>query len=98
MIRVDHVTDGTSHTYLFGEKYLNPDNYTNGNDASDNENAFVGFDNDLYRGTSTSQPSLVPHTPCVGGTYFFGSAHPTGVQFVFCDGSVHLIAFSVDPT
>ncbi len=29
--------------------------------------------------------------------YQFGSAHAAGAQFVFCDGSVHRISYSVDP-
>jgi prepilin-type N-terminal cleavage/methylation domain-containing protein/prepilin-type processing-associated H-X9-DG protein len=93
MIRVDHVTDGTSHTYLYGEKYLNPDSYYNGADAADNENAFVGMDNDLFR-VSTASP--MQDTPGIGDTLVYGSTHPGGVHFVFCDGSVHLIAYSID--
>ncbi len=27
----------------------------------------------------------------------WGSSHPAGVQFVFCDSSVHMISFNVDP-
>ena len=27
----------------------------------------------------------------------FGSPHPAGCNFVFCDGSVHSISFSIDP-
>ena len=26
----------------------------------------------------------------------FGSAHPQGVQFVFCDGAVKLLSFQID--
>ena len=34
MIKIADVTDGTSNTYLLGEKYLVPDDYENGNDAA----------------------------------------------------------------
>jgi prepilin-type processing-associated H-X9-DG protein len=35
----------------------------------------------------------------IGGTAnypFFGSAHPAVCQFVFCDGSVHSLSYTVD--
>lgn len=32
-----------------------------------------------------------------GPTSYFGSAHPAGVNFVFCDGSVKLVSYLVDP-
>ena len=49
MICLKEVINGTSHTYLAGEKYLNPDNYTNGMAWDDNECLYMGWDDDLYR-------------------------------------------------
>jgi prepilin-type processing-associated H-X9-DG protein len=31
-------------------------------------------------------------------TSTFGSAHPAGFNMAFCDGSIHLMSFLVDPT
>jgi prepilin-type N-terminal cleavage/methylation domain-containing protein/prepilin-type processing-associated H-X9-DG protein len=95
MIRVDHVRDGTSKTYLFGEKYLNPDCYANGADAADNENAYVGMDNDLYR---MAENPPMQDTAGIGDTFVWGSAHSGGFNMVFCDGSVHFISYAIDMT
>jgi prepilin-type processing-associated H-X9-DG protein len=92
-VTVASITDGASNTYLIGEKYLNPDAYFNGSDPADDQTLYSGFDNDNHRSC------IVPptqDTPGVRISEFFGSAHPSGCQFVFCDGSVHLISFSID--
>ena len=47
--------DGLSQTILVGEKYLDPDNYYSGTDMADNENIYVGFDNDIYRTANYSR-------------------------------------------
>jgi prepilin-type N-terminal cleavage/methylation domain-containing protein/prepilin-type processing-associated H-X9-DG protein len=93
-LSLNHITHGTSNTYLIGEKYLNPDDYSNGLDPSDNENLYVGFDNDNYR--FTSRP---PKRDRRGDTdeWCFGSAHPVGLNMTYCDGSVHFIPYGVEP-
>ncbi len=110
-IKIKDITAGTSNTFLVGEKYLNPDHYEDGKDVGDNENMYVGFDNDIQRSTyhDSSKPYTNPlhDTPGVGdgptsgsptSNYYFGSAHPSGVNMLLCDGSVHHIAYGVDPT
>jgi prepilin-type N-terminal cleavage/methylation domain-containing protein/prepilin-type processing-associated H-X9-DG protein len=89
-----HIPHGTSNTYLLGEKYLDPDAYTTGMDAADNESLYTGFDNDNSRCTSSP-----PQQDRRGyaDTLRFGSAHRAGLNMAYCDGSVHFIAFSIDP-
>ena len=50
-IRKDDVTDGLSQTIMIGEKYLGADYYGTGHVGADNENEYVGFDNDIFRTT-----------------------------------------------
>src|SRR5690606_17517728 len=53
VVKLNEITDGLSKTYLLGEKYVNPDNYTNGQDLGDNENAYIGSDRDVFRHSFT---------------------------------------------
>jgi prepilin-type N-terminal cleavage/methylation domain-containing protein/prepilin-type processing-associated H-X9-DG protein len=94
LIRIADITNGTSNTYLLGEKYLNPDHYSNGQDAADNENMYCGFDNDLFR--STFAPPLQDR-PGLSNSLIFGSNHAGGINMVYCDGSVRFVGYDVDP-
>jgi prepilin-type N-terminal cleavage/methylation domain-containing protein len=91
------ITDGLSNTYLFGEKYLDPDEYTNGQDGGDNESAYMGDNADIIRWGGQSFPSPCQDTAGYAQYYSYGSAHPSGFGMVMCDGSVHVISFSIDP-
>jgi prepilin-type N-terminal cleavage/methylation domain-containing protein/prepilin-type processing-associated H-X9-DG protein len=86
------VTDGLSNTYIYGEKYMNPDQYTNAQDLGDNENAYSGSDRDTLR------HQLPPCRDRKGfdNSYAFGSAHPGGFSMAFCDGSVRHVPFNTD--
>lgn len=95
VMSIASVKDGTSNTFLFGEKHLNPDNYASGTDGGDNQSMYQGFDCDIGRWTTTSLP-LQQDTPGFGNIHGFGSAHPSGANFAFCDGSVHSVAYGID--
>jgi prepilin-type N-terminal cleavage/methylation domain-containing protein len=97
VITPKEITDGLSHTLLFGEKYLNPDDYATGLDLADNETVYTGFDNDTCRTTSANFP---PRRHRRGSADFmaFGSAHAQTFNTVFCDGGCHCISFAIDPT
>ncbi len=104
-IKIANITDGPSNTYLFGEKFVDPGNYISGTDPGDVNCAYVGWSNDLFRSCNVSygaphQDSSPPPSGWPSGFVpqaIFGSAHPAGANFVFCDGSVHTISFGIAP-
>ena len=55
-VSLESVTDGASNTYLLGEKYLDPDDYANGADLGDNENAYMGDNEDISRWGGAGAP------------------------------------------
>ncbi len=94
-IQPAHIRDGTSNTYLAGEKYLNPDLYFTGNDGADNNAAYQGNDWDTNRWTNLAP---LRDTPKVGTmSTRFGSAHSASLHMVMCDGSVQSISYAIDP-
>lgn len=94
-IRIGQIVDGTSKTFLVGEKYLNPDNYTTGADAGDNESIYSGDDRDVVRFTKTLRP--LQDRAGLAHTWAFGSAHGNAFHMAMADGSVGPQAYSIDP-
>jgi prepilin-type processing-associated H-X9-DG protein len=106
-VAISHVTDGTSKTYLIGEKFIMPMHYETGRDPGDNETWCTGYNNDNYR-TSYLPPardididqfrapyrtdtSLRPHQ------LMFGSVHSAGLNMSYCDGHVDTLTYDIDP-
>jgi prepilin-type processing-associated H-X9-DG protein len=107
LTKMADVTDGTSNTYLAGEKMMDPDHYATGEDYGDNEYAMMGDNDDICRWTAfsvnygTSPPTVqylapLQDPPGVAIQYPFGSAHANGFQMAFCDGSVQMMSYSID--
>lgn len=96
-ISLKDVTDGTTNTVMYGEKYLNTDHYVNGKGGADNESMFSGNNNDNYRSLGQSY-GLFYDTPGTNIYENFGSAHSAGVYFALCDGSVRLLGYTTDKT
>lgn len=88
------ITRGLSHTYLVGEKYVEPASYYMGG-PGDCDNMFVGYSENNFR--STSQPPMRDQNGA-GSLAIFGSAHGSGCNFAYCDGSVRVVSYTVDPT
>jgi prepilin-type N-terminal cleavage/methylation domain-containing protein len=98
LIKPTDVTDGTSCTYLLGEKYLNPDRYDTGEDAADNEAVLIGDNQDITRWTFYPPYPDTPGYSAGNRTgIIFGAAHPTGFHMAFCDASVQQLSYQIDP-
>ncbi|MBN2293955.1 MAG: DUF1559 domain-containing protein [Pirellulales bacterium] len=104
-VKLSEVQDGTSSTYLVGEKYVTPDQYVNGNAAGDDNGFYVGHDWDICRytffdPTDPNTSSLYQPRRDMEGfnfSYGFGSAHPATFCMAMCDGSVTSIDYEIDP-
>jgi prepilin-type N-terminal cleavage/methylation domain-containing protein len=103
-IKAAHVRDGLSNTLLLGEKALNRDKYATGTDAGDNENMYMGSNQDVERYVVQSNPttldaSYVPRRDQPGVSTFdksFGSAHVPGFNVALCDGSTRMLLYDID--
>lgn len=90
-VGIAKISDGTSQTYLVGEKRCVTDGY----DWGDDQHAFLGHGNDTARYTSLDLPLAVDGE--TAGHKQFGSVHTAGSYFAFADGAVRLVAYDVDP-
>ena len=96
-VGIKNVPDGTSRTYLIGEKFLDPDDYETGLDGADNETWCTGFNNDNFRlafDPPAQDRAGLPYNVCQGNIY--GSTHPAGWFVSWCDGHVEIMAFDID--
>lgn len=103
-VSVRQITDGTTKTYLCGEKALQTGDYETGTSGGDNETWCTGFNNDNFRktanGSSNALVALVPEqdAPVLSNSHnhAFGSPHSGGMNMAFCDGSVQTVSYDVD--
>lgn len=96
-----NITDGASNTYLIGEKYLNPDSYTNGSWWTDNRGMYQGEDADTcgwsVNGTDYNRLRPTQDRRGLNRDYCFGSTHTDSLNMVFCDGSVRPVRYEIEP-
>lgn len=93
-IAPSQITDGLSNTYLLGEKNMASDRYNSYSNPGDAQCMFNGHHNNNARYAGPAFP-LVRDTPGSLSERNFGGPHAAGCQFVFCDGSVRLISFTI---
>lgn len=97
-VQVAQIIDGTSKTAMIGEKYLNPSRYFDGRDSADDQCVYTGHDRDNagYTGNGTSPMPPQMDQPALSLSFYFGSAHSSGFNLAFCDGSVQQISYEID--
>ncbi|MCE5266319.1 MAG: DUF1559 domain-containing protein [Planctomycetaceae bacterium] len=113
-VKIADIKDGTSFTYLLGEKNVESNCYFNGANNGDDRPGYGGYGEQNCRWTQKYKggsygPGKVPpagsyyaapprqDTDSFNNKEVFGSAHASGFGMAFCDGSVHVINYTVDP-
>ena len=98
-VTMGEIRDGTSNTYLVGEKNLNPAKYEDV-ETGDNETPYSGACNDCLRGgyfnNTSDHAGPVMDRPGYE-RFVWGSAHAGAFGMAACDGSVHRISYSIEP-
>jgi prepilin-type N-terminal cleavage/methylation domain-containing protein/prepilin-type processing-associated H-X9-DG protein len=92
MTKLADISDGTSNTYLIGEKYLNRDDYLNLKDDGNNTPCYAGYDWDMVRWSSAGPKQDRSQSDWNS----FGSAHSGALNMAMCDGSVRAVSYSID--
>jgi prepilin-type N-terminal cleavage/methylation domain-containing protein len=92
-VKFAQITDGTSQTYMVGEKYLMPEHYETGMSIADDQSAWIADDLDLHRRTDIAPAQDQPGLPLL---FSFGSVHPGAFQMALCDASVRAIAYDIE--
>ncbi len=97
-IRFSDVRDGTTQTYLVGEKSCDPEFYTNGISWGDDQGPYVSDERDNIRWArfGGSDLPLEKDMSGVDTTYNFGSAHSGVFHMTFCDGHVQAISYNIN--
>ena len=98
-IKMNRIFDGTSTTYLLGEKAMDKLKYDTG-DCFGDRSPLVGLrgsrvTSHSYVRYASRQPQIDSVNNCLV-CHDFGSAHPAGWNAAMSDGSVHMISFYQD--
>jgi prepilin-type N-terminal cleavage/methylation domain-containing protein/prepilin-type processing-associated H-X9-DG protein len=107
-VPIKRVTDGTSNTIACAEKYLRSDLIERGGAVTDvcadNNALWGGYDWDVIRWMTTRNNLAAQYVPRPDSYFdnntcvkYFGSAHSTGFNATYCDGSARSISYDIEP-
>jgi len=98
--KLRQISDGTSKTLLYGEKFLDTSKLDQNNSSDNDQGWNIGFDQDTARWTANPPSTDTDLTKFTvpGNNTIFGSMHPQGFMGVLADGSVHTIVYDIDAT
>jgi len=89
------VRDGLSNTLLYGEKHVDPEQYSGAESPGDDQSMYIGFAQDTCRWANVDLPARQDTRGLTDGLRF-GSAHNGTTHFALGDGSVRSISNSID--
>lgn len=92
--RLAEITDGTSNTYLIGEKHVGRRSYAAGDDPGYDQSMYSGVDVDVSRWTIF--PPMRDGETSLSNARRFGSAHASAFHMAWCDGSVKGLSYQID--
>jgi hypothetical protein len=93
-ISFQQIEDGSSNTFVLGEKRLEPSKYEG--DWHDDRGWSGGWDADGLRSTICTMGPDIDNNPGNVG-FQFGSTHASGINAGFADGAVHFLAYDITP-
>jgi len=96
MVRIRGIPDGTSKTYICGERFLFTDTYETGRHGDDNQSWDTSYDWDTYRWTNfpPEGDTFINQRDCCNQT--FGGPHSTSFLMAMADGSVQQLNYDIN--